>query len=167
MILRRHQAGDVRSKAHYSDCGNYRYLLSRRWADGGKLVYVLLNPSTATEERNDPTVERCERRARILGYGGFAVANLFAWRATRPEDLKRASDPVGPGNDAAVLQAAASAGRVLCGWGVHGSFMDRGAEVADLLRAAGYELWHLGLTKAGAPRHPLYVPYACAPRSWL
>lgn len=75
---------------------------------GGSLLYILLNPSTATEEHNDPTVERCERRARALGYGGFAVTNLFAFRATRPEDLKRAGAPVGPGNDEAILDGGGS-----------------------------------------------------------
>ncbi|MCV2863864.1 DUF1643 domain-containing protein [Albidovulum sediminicola] len=166
MIIRRHQAGGTASEAHYSDCGHYRYLLTRRWGAGDVLLYILLNPSTATEERNDPTIERCERRARALGFDGFAVANLFAWRATRPEDLKCAPEPVGPENEAALLAAAAGAGMILCGWGLHGAFLGRGALVAEALRARGHPLCHLGLTKSGAPRHPLYVPYAQPPQPW-
>ena len=167
MIRRRHEGEGKLSEALYSDCGAYRYLLSRRWGDGGGLLYILLNPSTATEERNDPTIERCERRARMQGFGGFAVANLFAFRATDPRDLKRASAPVGPDNDTELVQAASHADRVLCGWGVHGTHMGRAQAVEDLLRGAGIALWHLGQTKAGHPRHPLYVGYARAMQPWV
>lgn len=167
MIERRHDGGGVRSRALYSGCGAYRYLLEREWGEGDRLLYILLNPSTATEVRNDPTVERCERRARALGCGGFAVANLFAFRATRPEDLKRAAAPVGPETDRVLLRAARDSAVVLCGWGVHGAHLWRGAEVALALRAADLPLWHLGLTRAGHPRHPLYVSYAVAPMPWI
>lgn len=167
MIRRRHEGDGKLSEALYSECGAYRYLLSRRWGDGGALLYVMLNPSTATEERNDPTIERCERRARRLGYGGFAVANLFAYRATDPRDLKRAAHPVGPENDAQLLLAASPARRVLCGWGVHGAHLGRAEAVEDLLRNAGIALWHLGQTMAGHPRHPLYVGYARAMQPWV
>ncbi|MCC0063080.1 MAG: DUF1643 domain-containing protein [Defluviimonas sp.] len=152
--------------ALYSRCGAYRYLLSRRWGPGGMLLYVLLNPSTATEAANDPTIERCQRRARALGHGGFAVGNLFAYRATRPRDLRLAEAPVGSGNDAVLLQAASGAARILCGWGTHGTHMERGAAVERLLRGAGHALWHLGLTAAGQPRHPLYIGYAVSPARW-
>ena len=166
MITRRHEADGTRSEAAYSECGLYRYSLERRWDDGGLCCYILLNPSTATEERNDPTIERCERRARAMGFGGFAVTNLFAYRATIPADLKRAGEPVGPENDAALLDAAQNARMVLCGWGVHGAHLGRGAEVASRLREAGLTLWHLGQTQAGHPRHPLYVGYARGPEVW-
>lgn len=166
MIRRQHSAAGRRSEAVYSECGAYRYLLSRRWGDGVGLLYILLNPSTATEERNDPTIERCERRARMLGFGGFAVANLFAFRATDPRDLKRAPCPVGPENDAQLMLAASQADRVLCGWGVHGAHMGRAGQVEALLRGGGTALWHLGRTKAGHPRHPLYVGYARAMQPW-
>lgn len=168
MIERHHEAGARRSRALWSDCGRYRYLLERDWGGrDGPLLYILLNPSTATEAENDPTVERCERRARALGYGGFAVANLFAWRATRPADLRRAADPVGPANDAVLTEATAAATAVLCGWGAHGVLLGRGAGVAARLRAAGVALAHLGLTRGGHPRHPLYVAYSVAPRPWV
>ena len=97
MIIRGFQKGDAASRAWYSPCGVYRYRLERVWAPGALLACIMLNPSTATEERNDPTIERCERRARALGFGGLSVVNLFAFRATYPADLRRAADPVGPG----------------------------------------------------------------------
>ncbi|MGC1429645.1 MAG: DUF1643 domain-containing protein [Albidovulum sp.] len=165
-IARSYDAGGVRSQAIYSPCGTYRYLLSRDWGGGGRVLYILLNPSTATEERNDPTVERCERRARALGYGGFAVANLFAYRATDPADLKRADQPVGPDNDDLLHHHASEAALILCGWGVHGAYLKRGAAVLANLRSARLPLWHLGLTKAGHPRHPLYVAYSVGPIRW-
>lgn len=167
MIRRCHEADGKRSEALYSGCGTYRYLLSRRWGDGDALLYILLNPSAATEERNDPTIERCERRARMLGFGGFAVANLFAYRATDPRHLKRASHPVGPDTNAELMLAATRAGCVLCGWGVHGAHQRRAEEVEALLRSAGIPLWHLGQTKAGHPRHPLYVGYAETMHLWV
>jgi hypothetical protein len=166
MIRREAEAGDVRSVALYSDCGAYRYLLRRSWGAGGQLLCILLNPSTASEVRNDPTVARCERRARALGYGGFAVANLFAWRATAPADLRAAADPIGPDNDRVLNGAATEADAILCGWGVHGSHLGRGAEVAARLWAAGHRLLHLGITREGHPRHPLYVAYAARPQPW-
>lgn len=166
MIERHHEANGRRSRALWSDCGAYRYLLARDWGRGGRVLYILLNPSIATEAENDATVERCERRARALGYCGFAVANLFAWRATRPADLRRASDPVGPANDAVLMDAAAGAAAILCGWGVHGAHLGRGPAVAARLRSAGVELAHLGLTRGGQPRHPLYVAYGVVPQPW-
>ncbi len=167
MITRAHLKGDAASTALYSPCERYRYLLTRVWDDAGpRVLFVMLNPSTATEIRNDPTVERCERRARTLGYGGFRVCNIFAWRATDPRALRRAADPVGPDNDAAIAESAPWADQVICAWGTHGTHMGRGPAVEALLRGTGAALFHLGLTKHGHPRHPLYVAYAEAPRRW-
>jgi hypothetical protein len=167
MIIRRHQKGDAASVAEYSDCEAYRYTLTRVWnPDGPRAAFVMLNPSTATEVQNDPTVERCERRARTLGFGAFRVLNIFAFRATDPRDMRAAADPVGPGNDAAILGALPWADRVICAWGTHGAHLDRGPRVAAMLRAAGAPLWHLGLSKAGHPKHPLYIGYAVTPMPW-
>jgi len=166
LIRRRHDAGSCRSEALYSPCESYRYLLRRDWGHGPHLLYILLNPSTATEERNDPTLERCERRARALGFGGFAVANIFAFRATDPALLRTAQDPIGPGNDTIMAEASAVAGMVLCGWGHHGAYAGRGSVARQMLHTADATLWCLGLTRAGHPRHPLYLSYRTAPRLW-
>ena len=167
MILREHDTGPVRSAALFSDCGRYRFRLSQSWGPGAPLLWVMLNPSTATESRSDPTVARCARRARAMGHGGIMVCNLFAWRSTDPAGLAGAADPVGPGNDAVILEAAAGAGLILCAWGAHGGRDGRGAAVAGLLRAAGHRLHVLGLTRGGQPRHPLYTPYAAGAVPWL
>ena len=165
-MIRRHQADGVVSEAVFSDCGAYRYALTRVWdAALPRLVWVMLNPSTADEMRNDPTIERCERRTRTMGCGAYRIVNLYAFRATLPRDLLAADDPVGPDNAAALADAARWAGRVVCGWGTH-ACPDRAAEAAAGLRHAGAALFHLGLTNSRQPRHPLYVAYAVAPQPY-
>ena len=166
MITRQHQKGDAASTAVYSPDSRYRYALTRDWAAGQRVLFVMLNPSTATEVQNDPTVERCERRARALGFGSFAVANIFAFRATDPRVMRAAPDPVGPANDAAILDLAAQSDRIICAWGSHGVHLGRGTRVEALLRATDHQLFHLGLTIAGQPKHPLYISYDQQPRPW-
>ena len=167
MIERSFQKGDAASTAIYSDCEKYRYALTRIWdPEGRRVTFVMLNPSTATEVQNDPTVERCERRARTLGFGAFQVTNIFAWRDTDPFKMRKATDPVGPENDRHILMASDWADQTICAWGTHGAHLERGRAVHELLGADGRELYHLGLAKAGEPKHPLYLPYAQQPILW-
>lgn len=166
MLIRCHQKADAASEAVYSACETYRYALTRVWGPGPRLAFVMLNPSTATEMHNDPTVERCERRARALGYGGFRVVNLFAYRATYPAQLRQVADPIGPENDTTLNAAAVWADTIICGWGILGGLHERGAKVRAHLCGLGNGLHHLGLTKDGQPRHPLYVAYATLPQIW-
>ena len=168
MIERSHMKGDAASVAIYSDCEQYRYLLTRTWDQRGrKALFVMLNPSTATEVQNDPTVERCERRARALGFGSFRVCNIFAWRETDPRLMRQAQDPVGPENDPAIRESCHWADMIVCAWGTHGAHLDRGPAVERLMRETGRPLHHLGLTKDGHPKHPLYIGYATRPVLWI
>lgn len=167
MITREFLKGDALSTAVYSDCERYRYLLTRIWrADQPRALFVMLNPSTATEVQNDPTVERCERRARALGFGGFRVTNIFAWRDTDPRAMRAAADPVGPENDAAIADSCPWADQIIAAWGTHGAHLERGPAVERLLRAQAQPLHHLGLTKDGHPKHPLYISYSQRPVLW-
>ncbi|MCU9836472.1 DUF1643 domain-containing protein [Ruegeria sp. WL0004] len=167
MITRSHTKGDAPSTAVYSDCERYRYSLTRVWEPAGrKALFVMLNPSTATEVQNDPTVERCERRARTLGFGAFQVTNIFAWRDTDPRKMRAAQDPVGPENDRTILEGADWADQIVAAWGAHGAHLDRGPDVERLLRKTGLPLFHLGLTKDGHPKHPLYIGYSQQPTLW-
>jgi hypothetical protein len=167
MITREFKKGDAHSTAVYSVCERYRYKLTRTWDPAGRRVlFVMLNPSTATEIQNDPTVERCERRARALGFGAFRVTNIFAWRDTDPRAMRAAADPVGPENDDAISQSCPWADQIICAWGTHGAHLDRGAQVERLMRATGLPLYHLGLSKDGHPKHPLYIGYAQQPLLW-
>lgn len=166
-IVREHTKGDAPSRAVYSVCEKYRYSLTRIWDASGKRVsFVMLNPSTATEVQNDPTVERCERRARALGFGSFTVTNIFAWRDTDPRAMKKAQDPVGPLNDAAIAEACAASDTIVAAWGTHGAHLDRGAQVRNVLQGLGRPIHHLGLSKAGHPKHPLYIAYTQQPQLW-
>jgi hypothetical protein len=167
MIERKCETGDRASTALYSDCELYRYGLTRIWDAGGrKLLYIMLNPSRATEEQNDPTIERCERRAVALGYGGFRVCNLFGLRETDPAKLKLHEAPEGPDNDLVLIDACLWADDILCAWGVHGVHRDRASRVEAMLRATKEPLFSLGLTRHGHPRHPLYVSYSVRPQPW-
>lgn len=143
-------------------------MLTREWEAGGeRALFIMLNPSTATEVQNDPTVERCERRARALGFGAFRVANIFAWRDTDPRKMRAAPYPVGPENDAAIVESCGWADRIVAAWGTHGAHLGRGAAVEALLRGTGAPVFHLGLSKDGHPRHPLYIAYARQPERWF
>ncbi len=166
MEIRRHQTSQIASEAVYSDCMAYRYKLTRRWAPGGLLNFIMLNPSVADELHNDPTVERCERRARQLGFGAFNVTNIFAWRDTDPFAMRRATEPDGPENEKVLIEAAQQADQVIAAWGTHGAHRGRGPEVAALLHSKRIQLYHLGLSKQGHPRHPLYLPYTRQPEPW-
>lgn len=166
-IVKTHSDKGTHSTALYSPCETYRYALTRTWdGDGKRLLFIMLNPSTATELKNDPTIERCERRARALGFGSFRACNLFAFRATDPRDLKKAKDPIGPDNLSQVLEAARWADTILCAWGTHGAYLGLGPAFANLLRAEGVALCHLGLSKDGHPKHPLYIGYETQPSHW-
>jgi hypothetical protein len=160
--------------ATFSQCMQYRYRLWRRWdPDRPKINFCMLNPSTADEAVNDPTVERCERRARSMGGGELIVTNLFAFRATDPTLLLSIDDPLGPLNGTEILRAAKSADLVICAWGCgvdlvprKSDFRELSQQTANLLRASGIKLWCLGKTKAGYPRHPLYVSYKQQPEEF-
>lgn len=137
----------------------YRYRLWRRWADGGEVVaFVMLNPSTADARRDDPTIRRCGGFARAWGFAAMTVVNLFALRATDPARLRRARDPVGRDNDRHILAAAGGCDALVLAWGNAGALGGRDRAVLALL--AGVRTDCLGLTGAGQPRHPLYLPRA-------
>jgi len=144
--------------ADISECGAYRYSLSRRWGLGRSVTFIGLNPSTADAEIDDPTVKRWMGFAKAWGYDAMLVANLFAFRATSPKDMQKADEPIGPDNNV-WIQACAEAGSqtVVC-WGKPGSFQYRDVAVTALLKEAGHDLWCFGTNADDSPKHPLYLP---------
>ena len=151
MLKKTFQKNDAYSEAIYSECMTYRYRLTRSWEPSAKRVtFIMLNPSTATEIQNDPTVERCERRARALNFGAFCVTNIFAYRETDPGKMRAASDPIGPENDREIHEAALWADQIIAAWGTHGAFLDRGQTIQKQLSRSSKPIYHLGLTKANA-----------------
>lgn len=163
MIVRHHQSLVEQSEAHYSDCEQYRYLLRRRWGEGPRWLFVMLNPSTATELANDPTVARCQTRAMRAGAGAMSVCNLFALRSTDPKALRRVADPVGSANDPTIAAEVLLADQVICAWGADPAIGERGRQVLDLVRRSGRQPQALQLNRDGSPKHPLYVAYAAEP----
>jgi hypothetical protein len=146
------------SGAVISDCGVYRYRLWRYWdQDRPRCNFLMLNPSTANEVDNDPTVSKCIRYARSWGYGGIIVSNLFALRSTDPAALGSYPDPVGPEDDDQILLAAWSCSIVVAAWGAHPGIEGRVRDVRRLLADTGISLHCLTLTKGGHPGHPLFL----------
>jgi hypothetical protein len=149
------------SSASISACGRYRYWLERRWSAATPAVFVMLNPSTADAQLDDPTIRRCTGFAKREGHGGLVVVNLFGWRSSDPRQLILADDPVGPGNTRAIgealLMGAMTSGRVICAWGSN-KMAEPQAETLRR-RAADFNvnLMCLARTKSGAPKHPLYI----------
>lgn len=152
------------SDALFSKDNVYRYFLSRIWdLEKPTVVFCMLNPSTADNIKNDPTVERCQRRAKLLGYGSLVVINLFALKSTDPGLLFKTDDPVGPENDTNILKAIGTSDMIICAWGQHGSLKKRDEEVLNLIKQAGKIPYALKLNKDGSPAHPLYLPYSLNP----
>ena len=148
----------AKSTAAFSDCGRYRYLLERRWADGPICVFVGLNPSTATAGSDDATVRKCIALARSWGFSGLTMANLFAVRCRYPQILSTHQDPVGPENDRFLLTAIEQAHTVVAMWGNHGLKSYGQSARRDQYILSLRDDWQCaGITKHGAPRHPLYV----------
>jgi hypothetical protein len=153
--------------ATFDTSEQYRFRLSRVWDPAGeRCVFTMLNPSTADAFKLDATVTRCVRFARAWGFGALEVVNVFAYRSTDPKGLYGHPDPVGPGNDDAIVAAAKAAGQVIAAWGVHGALGGRAEAVRRLLDHTGVTLTVLGLTKGGHPKHPLYLPGDTMPRHW-
>ena len=146
-----------------SGCGQYRYALWRRWAPGPQVLFVMLNPSTADQVRDDPTIRRCIGFAASWGYGALVVGNLFAYRTSWPEVLMRAARPVGRANDRWLLRLAAESSGVIAAWGNSGTWLGRDRQVREALAP----LHVLSLTRRGQPRHPLYVKATARPTAWF
>lgn len=143
------------SGAAFSDCRRYRYALWRSWDEAlPRVMFIGLNPSTADENKDDPTLRRCMGFARAWGYGSVGNGNLFAYRATDPKAMLAAPDPVGPDNDRWLRRLAEEADLVVAAWGNHGIHLGRSAAVSELLP----KLHCLAVNRSGEPAHPLYQP---------
>lgn len=154
----------VGSAAFFSPDKAYRYYLSRRWDFAlPYCAFVMLNPSTADAQQDDPTIRRCIAYAKAWGYGGLVVVNIFAYRATDPKELYKLLDPVGPANMEYVIDAGRHAAKTICAWGANGKFRTQGRKVIRALREAGVELYCLTTTDGGEPGHPLYLKKSLMP----
>jgi hypothetical protein len=154
-----HPEGPQGHSAVLSSCRTWRYALERRWGSGPFVMFIGLNPSTADETVDDPTIRRCIRFGKDWRMGGLLMTNLFAYRATDPAELSRAEDPIGPDADVWLTTCSMRSALVVAAWGAHPFALRR---VADVLAVVG-NVYALGLTKDGHPRHPLYMPASAKP----
>ena len=143
----------VNKNATFSDCRKYRYGLSRTWNGKKKTVlFIGLNPSTADEKIDDPTIRRCINYAQNWGYGSLLMVNLFAYRATMPSELKNVKNPIGNDNDLHIIELSKKADIAVAAWGNEGTLLNRDKEVKKILP----NLMCLKINKSGQPSHPLY-----------
>ncbi len=126
-------------------------------------MVIGLNPSTADETQDDPTIRRCTGFAKSWGFGALCMVNLFAWRDTKPALMKKADDPVGPLNDYYLFELAQEAGLIVCAWGKQGAHRGRAAHVQSVFAEAGSPIYCLRLNDDGSPEHPLYIPAETEP----
>lgn len=155
----------------------YRYTLWREWdsiftdfAEKHKYVnFICLNPSTADEHRDDPTMRKCMKFARAWGFDAMCVTNIFAYRSTDPEGMKRHPAPVGPDNDAHIASVARDADMVIASWSQYAGHLNRSREVREILKGVGNPVYYLrmGTGKAPEPYHPLYLPDSTTPTPWV
>lgn len=167
-IIRVHDTEHLSAGALFSRDEQYRYALWRVWGrrddvqNRRTFCVVGLNPSTADERTNDPTVERCMRRADQYGYDALLMLNLFAFRATDPRAMKEQGEPEGPWNDSTLewaMDAVSPVTTMLVAWGAHGAHLGASARFVREAYVRKRELFCLGTTKGGEPAHPLYLSY--------
>jgi hypothetical protein len=152
-----HQSLAIDRNTTFSPCRKYRYTLWRTWElTKGYCQFIGLNPSTADETQDDPTIRRCINYAKLCGCGALCMTNIFAWRDTDPEKMKKAIDPIGPENDSCLMDVALKASLVIAAWGTHGVYLYRGIKVKQILQNHCV-LWCLGTNADGSPKHPLYL----------
>ncbi|MEM7757125.1 MAG: DUF1643 domain-containing protein [Cyanobacteria bacterium P01_A01_bin.40] len=144
--------------------GNYRYLLWREWDSKNQTIsFIMLNPSRADAQINDPTITRCINFARSWDYGRLEVVNMFAYRTSKPSLLKQATEPIGKDNDRYILESVSKCDRVILAWGNHGTWRKQDLYTLELLKNHSH-LYSLGITKKGCPRHPLYLRSTTKPK---
>ena len=152
----------------FSDCKRYRYTLTRHFAAigrKGRVAFVMLNPSTADANNDDPTVRRCVGYAYDWGFADLEILNMFAYRSTDPENLFKATDPIGPENDQWIVKKLRTVDLVVCAWGAHPTVIHREPRVLELIEIAGKTPTCLKRSDAGHPCHPLYLKKTLKPVS--
>lgn len=148
----------LENDAVISDCGKYRYLLRRTWDhDKPRALLVMLNPSTADASQDDATIRSCVRLLSGLEYGSMEVVNVFGLRATDPAELSKVPDPIGPQNERVVAAAIGRCDVVVCAWGAHPLAASKTTFLLSFIQSRKPAIYCFGKTKAGAPKHPLYI----------
>ena len=153
----------IKKRAIFSPCQTYRYSLTRIWNENKKLIlFIGLNPSTADETSDDPTIRKCMHYAYQWGFGGLIMVNLFAFRATLPNDLKKSKFPVGKNNNQFIINAILESEMAVVAWGNDGQLYGRDKEVLEFIPNP----MCININKTGLPAHPLYQKNDASPKSY-
>lgn len=153
----------IESSAIISDCLNYRFLLTRKWETNlfnefsGDICFIMLNPSTADSNIDDPTLRRCINFSKNWGFSTLRIVNLFAYRASNPDILKKINNPIGEHNDNYIINAATNSNKTIIAWGNNGNLFDRANSVLELLSEKKINSFAIQLTNSNQPKHPLYI----------
>jgi hypothetical protein len=151
----------ITSSAFISECEKYRYELKRIWNESKpKVLFIMLNPSTADENIDDPTIRRCIGFAKSWNYGGILVGNLFAYRATKPKTLLNVDDPIGKDNLNHLKQMYNESEIIICAWGNGKIIKKLGKKFGNDYKPLSCiydKIYYLELSKDGTPKHPLYL----------
>jgi len=154
----------MKKNAILSEDRKYRYVLSRIWDETKPKVMIIgLNPSTADETEDDPTIGRCISFSKSWGYGGVYMLNLFAFRATQPKDMFNTQNPIGLENNSYIEIYSKKVEKIVCAWGNHGIYKNRGNEIREKFD----KLFYLTLNQTGEPAHPLYLKFELVPKKWI
>lgn len=140
-----------------SECGKYRYSLHRVWDENlPNILFIMLNPSKADAELDDPTILRCIQIAKKNGFGSMSVGNVYAYRTTYPDELEEMSteECLGPDNTSYLSRLLGKSDKVIVGWGNSGYGANQ--RMASLLKDNGIYPVCLKINKDGTPKHPLY-----------
>ena len=153
----------IKKSAIFSPCETYRYSLTRVWNDKRKsIIFIGLNPSTADENNDDPTIRKCMHYAYQWDFGGLIMVNLFAFRATHPNDLKKSKLPVGKNNNHFIINSIKESEMTIVAWGNDGQLYGRDKEVLKLISNP----MCLNINKTGQPAHPLYQKNDASPKTY-
>ena len=154
----------MQRSALFSNCKKYRYLLGREWdINKPKILFIGLNPSTADEYKDDPTILRCIQFAKSWGYGSLKIANIFAYRATDPNVLLKEKEPIGKDNNEHIITSDKECNKTVIAWGNHGLFLNRAADVLPLIQ----DPYCIKKNSNGTPSHPLYLPKKLTPFKYI
>lgn len=159
---------NILTEVIFSKCYTYRYSYKRTWNLRSKnFLFILLNPSTASESKNDSTITRLEKHVRNLDGGSFTVCNLFALREKSPKKLKIKDNPIGDRNEYFIKKNSSMAHKIICAWGNEGKYLNQAKKIKKMLIKKNYEIFIFGLTKKNEPSHPLYLSYNIKIKRWF
>ena len=160
----------LKGSATFDVSSRYRYCLTRSWTtdeeNTHQVAFIMLNPSKANAEQDDPTIRACSQFAQRWGYTQLTVVNLFAYCTTHPAMLEQVEDPIGPENDQYVTGAVKLADKVILAWGNQGILLNRDQTVINLISSYRHKLYCLKRNRTGQPCHPLYIKRKTVPFVW-